>query len=63
MSTYKDGNKPKNPVSFPKAMQILERLLKGEIHKNIAVDEGVSSTTVSAVKRMFPLFFQDKRGR
>lgn len=61
MSNYKTGNKPKNPVSYEKAIPILNKLLKGECPKRIAHEENVSLSAVSHVKNMFPLFFHFRK--
>jgi hypothetical protein len=63
MSTYQDGNKPKNPVRYGKAVQIMERLLRGEGPKEVAYLEDVSLRSVHSVKDMFPLFFKKRNSR
>jgi hypothetical protein len=48
MSQYKPA--------FGTAIDVLSKLLEGKKPKDVTYELGVSSTTVSQVKEMFPLF-------
>jgi hypothetical protein len=43
-------------VRFGEALTVMEKLISGEIAKNVAEDLGIHRQRVTDVKHMFPLF-------
>jgi len=43
-------------IRFAEALTVMEKLLSGEIAKNVAEDLGIHRQRITDVKHMFPLF-------
>lgn len=50
--------KPEKRVPYEIALQVMEKLLAGELPKNIASDLNILVQRVTDVKNMFPLFLK-----